>query len=91
MASEQIKALLKEAAISVQKPEEVEIVESDVEPTNPKTVQVSDSPEQAASKILSAPEPVALTNQPNEPSGTSHVLKTRKQLIEKISEVIRSR
>ena len=40
MASEQIKALLKEAAISVQKPEEVEIVESDVEPTNPKTVKV---------------------------------------------------
>ena len=91
MASEQIKALLKEAAISVQKPEEVEIVESDVEPTKPKTEQVSDSPEQAASKILSAPVPVAPKNQPNEPSGTSHVLKTRKQLIEKISEVCHSR
>ena len=90
MAAEQIKELIEESKkpAASQIPEEIArvpdiCVESPeianlVEPTKPT--------DQAASAILSAPpdiEPI--------PAGTSHVLKTRKQLISKIKEVCESR
>ena len=85
MASEQIKELIEESkktggqsgdpGFCVDSPEIANLVE----PTKPT--------DQAASAILSAPppdiEPI--------PAGTSHVLKTRKQLISKIKEVCENR
>ena len=48
-----------------------------------------ETPDQQASKILSAPEPVAQPAAPQtaEPQGTSNVLKTRAQLIQKITDI----
>ena len=92
MSSEQIKDLINESAKLTDVPQEVEL---NNQPESPLPPAVSATPaepplETQASDILAAKDmPVP---KPNEaPSGTSHVLKTRKQLIEKITEVCESR
>ena len=92
MASEQIKDLIAEAAKLSAPVKEIEVVDQPVEvaarPIAPPKEPLKDEPQ--ASDILAAKDmPLP---KPNEaPSGTSHVLKTRKQLIEKITEVCQSR
>ena len=85
MASEQIKELLAAAQDpQLVDPEDV-ISELSVHETEPPAQP--ESKEQSAAEILSAPPP---DNQ-DAPSGTSSVLKTRKQLIQKIKEVCEHR
>ena len=81
MSSEQIKQLLNESAIASAPIEEVEIFSQGSEPLIPVPSAVPEaSPEKQASNILSAQIPIPIRNA--EPSGTSHVLKTRKDLIQ---------
>ena len=91
MASEQIKELIAEAAKLSAPVQEIEVVEQPVEvAARPIVPPKEAAKEHGASDILAAKDmPLP---KPNEaPSGTSHVLKTRKQLIEKITEVCHSR
>ena len=92
MSSEQIKQLLNESAIVSAPIDEVEILSQGSEPLTPAVPSAvpEASPEKQASNILSAQSiPVPIRNA--EPSGTSHVLKTRKDLIQKITEVCETR
>ena len=92
MSSEQIKDLIAEAAKLSAPVKEIEVVDQPVEvaarPIAPPTEPLKDEPQ--ASDILAAKDmPLP---KPNEaPSGTSHVLKTRKQLIVRAGASIRSR
>ena len=87
MSIEQINTLLEpeepEAPVD-QEAAVIEPVESIVEPTNQPVEVPPEVPQQEASEILSAPPPA-------EPIGVTAVLKTRKDLIQKITEVCKVR
>ena len=82
MSSDQIKALL-ELEVPAQKVDEpIQEVDSPSQDTEPENILLPD--DKKASEILSAPPPA-------EPIGVTAVLKTRKDLIHKISEICERR
>ena len=89
MSSELVKELIEE---SKQSQPNIEIVTQEADDQNPKQDDSLTEPltaDQQASNILSAPEPPPQSS--GAPSGTSPVLKTRAQLINKIQSVCDSR
>ena len=93
MSQELVKELIAESRAEKSGPA-VEIIdqtdEKDEQPNSSPCSPLSTAPEtpdQQASKILSAPEPVAQLPPKAEPQGTSNVLKTRAQLIQKITDI----